>query len=168
MGAGDDSRIPLQLSQGCVVASIQVDLDEDVLLRFREDLLNLVHGSRARGVILDLSGVDVMDTEDFQALRTTIEMAQLIGAKSVLSGMRAGVVSALIDLNTDTDGIEATLDLDHAFDLLTMMQTDEDVESESEDLEESSEVIPGDSHPDVALGDADGPALETEPEFDGP
>jgi rsbT antagonist protein RsbS len=113
MDAG--ARIPLQLAQGCVVASIQIDLDERVLSAFREELLGFVQSSGARGVILDLSGVDVMDGEDFRALRDTMQMARLMGASTVLSGLQAGVVSALIDLGVDTEGVVATATLDDAF-----------------------------------------------------
>ena len=109
------TRIPLQLAQGCVVASIQIDLDERVLSSFREELLRFVQSSGARGVILDLSGVDVMDGEDFRALRDTMQMARLMGASTVLSGLQAGVVSALIDLGVDTEGVVATATLDDAF-----------------------------------------------------
>jgi rsbT antagonist protein RsbS len=140
MGTGDGSKIPLRLSHGCVVASIQVDLDEDVLVNFREDLLSFLQNSGARGVILDLSGVEIMDTEDFNALRATMHMARLMGARSILSGMQAGVVSALIDLDADTEGIEATLTLDDAFECMNSLL---DVEGE-ESAPEDSEAIPED------------------------
>jgi rsbT antagonist protein RsbS len=109
------SRIPLQLAQGCVVASIQVDLDEGILAAFRDELLDFLQASGARGVILDLSGVDVMDGEDYRAIRDTMRMALLMGARTVLSGLNAGVVAALIDLGVDTRGVEATATLDDAF-----------------------------------------------------
>jgi rsbT antagonist protein RsbS len=111
----EDSRIPLQLSQQCVVASIQVDLDDDVLLAFKRELLELLSTSGARGVILDLSGVSVMDADDFRALRDTMDMARLMGAASIVSGLQPGVVSALIDLDANTEGVEATLTLDDAY-----------------------------------------------------
>jgi rsbT antagonist protein RsbS len=114
-GTDSGARIPLQLAQGCVVASIQIDLDDRVLTTFREELLEFVRSSGARGVILDLSGVDVMDGADFRALRDTMRMARLMGASTVLSGLQAGVVSALIDLGVDTAGVVATATLDDAF-----------------------------------------------------
>ena len=68
------SNIPLQLSQNCVIASIQVDLTEEVNLQFRKELLAFVHKTEATGVILDVSGVDIMDLDDFDSLRNTISM----------------------------------------------------------------------------------------------
>ena len=109
------SRIPLQVSRDCVVASIQVDLSDEVLDQFRTDLLELIGVSGASGVILDLSGVEVMDFEDFEALRQTIAMADLMGATTVLSGLQAGVVSSLVELEAATEDIVGALDLDDAF-----------------------------------------------------
>lgn len=124
MTAGEDSRIPLQLSQQCVVASIQVDLDDDVLMAFRRELLELLKTSGARGVILDLSGVNVMDADDFRALRDTMQMARLMGAASIVSGLQPGVVSALIDLDADIEGVEATLTLDDAYEHMAALRAE--------------------------------------------
>lgn len=115
MAAGSVARIPLQVSRQCVVASIQTDLTAEVLQQFRADLLELLHDSDCSGVILDVSGVQIMDFEDFEALRRTMAMAGLMGARTVVSGLRAGVVSALVELGAETEDIVAALDLDDAF-----------------------------------------------------
>lgn len=112
------ARIPLQVSRGCVIASIQIDLTDEVLSALRKDLLNQVRDIGARGVILDVSGVEVMDMDDFDGLRKTMEMARVMGARPVLSGLRAGVVAALIDLGAMVDGVEAAINLDDAFRLV--------------------------------------------------
>ncbi len=59
-----------------------------------------------------------MDREEFGALRDTMRMALLMGATTIVSGMQPGVVSALIDLEADTDGVLATATLDDAFALM--------------------------------------------------
>ena len=122
MSSRSQSGIPLQLSQQCVVASIQVDLDDEVLHVFRQELLELLQSSGARGIILDLSGVSIIDAEDFRALRDTMDMARLMGAITVVSGLQPGVVSALIDLEADTRGVDATLTLDDAFERMAAIR----------------------------------------------
>ena len=112
------TRIPLQVSQDCVVASIQVDLTEDVLRAFRDDLLEMLHATGAGGVILDLGGVDILDPEDFEALRRSLEMATLMGAHAILAGLRPGVVAALVELDARVEGVDAALNLDLAFALM--------------------------------------------------
>jgi len=118
MRAFSVQRIPLQVTRGCVVASIQIDLDPEVLRQFRIDLLERVQKSRANGVILDVSGIDILDIDDFNGLRSTMEMAEIMGARPILSGLKPGVVSALIDLGADPEGVNAVLNLDDAFRLL--------------------------------------------------
>ena len=130
MTASGIQRIPLQYVHGCVVASIQIDLTPDVLRQFRADLLARVQASEAEGVIFDVSGIEILDLEDFDALRQTMVMAEIMGARSILSGLKPGVVSALIDLGADPEGVNAVLNLDEAFRLLDSIQ---DVPAEPED-----------------------------------
>ena len=111
-------RIPLQLSQSSIVASIQVDLSDELLRLFREDLLNLLQTSEADGIILDFSGVEIIDAEDWEAIRGTMTMANLMGARSIVAGLRPGVVSALVELEVDVEDIDAALNLDEALKLM--------------------------------------------------
>ncbi|NEO85644.1 MAG: STAS domain-containing protein [Spirulina sp. SIO3F2] len=114
-------RIPMQLAQGCIVASIQIDLTETVIAQFRQDLLTRLQETGAKGVILDLSGVEVMDLEDFEALDALLSMTAVMGAKNILTGFQPGVVSTLIDFNIEIDHLNATLDLDAAFELMQQL-----------------------------------------------
>ena len=135
----DVQRIPLQVSQGCVVASIQIDLTEEILTQFRKDLLDCLYETGAKGLILDLSGVEVMDSEDFQALNKTLSMASLMGAKAILTGFQPGVVSSLVDLNVEIDHINATLNLDAAFDLMKHLNGESADNLEEEEKENVAE-----------------------------
>jgi rsbT antagonist protein RsbS len=119
------------VSRGVVVASIQVDLDDDVLARFRQELLDCIHETDSRGVILDVSGLETLDSEELAALRRIMVMTALMGAESVLVGLRPGVVSALIEAGADVDGLRAAINLDAAFALLEPEPEDE-TEHESE------------------------------------
>jgi rsbT antagonist protein RsbS len=146
----DIPGISMQVSRDVVVASIQVDLDEDVLARFRDDLLRRIHETSSRGVILDVSGLETLDSNEFAALRRIIAMSTIMGAESVLVGLRPGVVSALIEAGADVDGLRAAINLDAAFALL---QPEPEPESEAgadadadreDDLPPESEQTPGD------------------------
>ena len=128
------SRVPLQLVRNCVVASIQVDLSEGVLSQFRTDLLAMLQQASAASVILDVSGVEVMDLVEFDALRQTVDMARLMGARTIFSGFRAGVVSALVELDAEVESIDAALNLDAAFDAL-----ETEPEAELETVDEADE-----------------------------
>lgn len=135
------ARVPLQLSRNCIVASIQVDLSDEVLARFRLDLLDRLQRSSARAIILDVSGIEIIDLAEFRALRDTMTMARLMGARTIFAGFRPGVVSALVELDAEVDEIEAAFNLDGAFALLEETaerepeiaeQVDDEVEDEEE------------------------------------
>ena len=134
MAAAQASQIPLQLSRSCVIASIQVDLTEDVITRFQKDLLEYLHATRAIGLVIDVSGVEVIDREDFEALRRTMLMAEVMGAHVALSGLRAGVVSSLIGLGADIDGVHGALNLDEAIELVNKLKLEEDASNAEEGL----------------------------------
>lgn len=114
----DHPRIPMQLTGGCLVASIQVDLTAGLLRRFQQDLLERVRTTGATGVILDVSGVEIMDLDDFDMLRRTMAMASVMGARSLLVGLRPGIVASLIELDGNVEGVAAAADLDDALQLL--------------------------------------------------
>jgi rsbT antagonist protein RsbS len=110
----DFPRIPMQVTSGCLVASIQVDLTEGLLRQFQHDLLERIKSDRVSGVVLDVSGVQIMDLDDFELLRRSMAMASIMGARPMLVGLRPGIVAALVELDGNVDGVEAAADLDDA------------------------------------------------------
>ena len=149
MVTGNTPRIPLQLSRQCIVASIQVDLGEDVLPHFRRELLDLLHTSGADGVILDVSGLDVIDHEDFEALTETMGMAELMGARAIICGLGAGVVASLVELGVETGDVQAAFNLDEAFRLMDQLRAgpsaaEEETAAGEEDKDEPPAAPPAD------------------------
>ncbi len=139
----DTPRIAMQVARDIVVASIQVDLDDAVLAQFREDLLRRLQESGCHGVILDVSGLETLDAEEFAALRRVITMTRIMGAESVLAGLRPGVVSALIECGIDTEGLTTAVDLDAAFTLLmeaapATAEEDADTDDEHDDADDEA------------------------------
>jgi rsbT antagonist protein RsbS len=121
---GDVARVPMHVSRGCLLVSLQMDLDSAILNQLREDLLGRIRAAHLDQVLLDVSGLDVLDLRDFEELRLTMSMAELMGARTVLVGMRPGIVSSLIDLGVDVDGMTAAVDMDDAFRLLEQGRRD--------------------------------------------
>ena len=113
MAANADNvhRVTFNLLQNCLVGTLQADLDSRVLGRFQEDLLARLQESRSPWLVLDCSGVEVLDLEDFNGLRRVIAMADLMGTKTIIAGLRPGVVSSLIQLDADTAGLDTALNL---------------------------------------------------------
>jgi rsbT antagonist protein RsbS len=113
--AQDVTRIPLQRARDCVVASLQVDLDESILARFQADLLEFLARGAASGVLLDMSGVDVLDADEFRGLKRIMNMVAVMGSRPILAGLKPGVVSALVSMGLSGDRLETALNLDDAF-----------------------------------------------------
>ena len=107
-------RIPLQISRDVVIASVQTDLTEDVLARFSAELLGFIHRHAAAGVVVDFSGVDIVDATEFAELRKLLDMAALLGARPMVAGLSPGIISSLIDAGADIDGIAGALHVDDA------------------------------------------------------
>ncbi len=118
-GPSEVPRVPIQVTRGCLFAAINIELQEEGWDRFQQDLLEHIHAAAVSGVVLDLSGVEVLDSHDFEAIRRAVAMAKVMGARTVLAGLRPGVVSALIGMDVDLDGLEAVATPDDAFDVLT-------------------------------------------------
>lgn len=111
-------RIPMQLTNHCLVASIQVDLNDSVLFRFKRDLLEKIRQTQTRAVLLDVSGVDIMDCVEFESIREIMHMARLMGARSMLVGIKPEIACSLIDFDVDLREMETALTLDQAFEVL--------------------------------------------------
>jgi len=94
-----------------------VDLTPEVILRFRTQLLDFTHSTGAQAVILDVSGVKIMDVDDFNALKEIMSMVKILGAIPIISGLNPGVVASIIELGADVNDIDAALNLDEAFKL---------------------------------------------------
>ena len=142
-------KVAMQVSRGVVVASIQTDLDDDVMVQFQDDLLTRIRESGARAAILEVSGLETLDAHEFAALRRVVSMTRIMGADSILVGLRPGVVSALIEADVDVDGLRTAVDLDSAFEQLEP-ESDPESEVEAQTLEESL-GISSESSPDDDL-----------------
>lgn len=112
------ATVPLQLVRGQLVASVQVDLNDDILRAFQQDLLETLQRTRAHAVILDLSGIDILDSLDFRSVLRTLMMARLMSAVPVIVGLRAGVAASLAELGVSAEEIASCLTLEQAFEML--------------------------------------------------
>src|SRR3954468_18862589 len=110
------------LSQGeYVIASIQSDLSDTEVLELRDDLAELVGHLRARGLIVDVAALDVIDSFVARALRSIAETARLRGAQTVVVGIRPDVAIAMVQFNLDLAALRTALDLDEGLAVLNAL-----------------------------------------------
>lgn len=111
-------RIPILKLKGYLLVSIQWELDDDTAVQFQEDLLNKIHETNARGVVIDLSSIDVIDSFFAKVLGDVVEMSGLMGAKVVLTGIQPAVAITLIDLGIRMRHVQTGLDLEQGLEKL--------------------------------------------------
>jgi len=101
------------LRQGAyLIASIHTALDDSQLLRFQQDLVERIGRDRARGVVIDVAALDVLDSFASRTLRDIGEMARLRGATTVIVGIQPDVAFAMVRLGMDTGTVSTALDLE--------------------------------------------------------
>ena len=95
-----------------LIASIHTALDDSQLVRFQQDLVERIGSDRARGVVIDVAALDVLDSFASRTLRDIGEMARLRGAATVIVGIQPDVAFAMVELGMDTGRVVTALDLE--------------------------------------------------------
>src|SRR5215207_8983773 len=95
-----------------LIASIQSDLTDREVLQLRDELAQRVGASRARGIIVDVTAMDVIDSFVARSLRAIATTGSLRGARTVIVGIQPDVAIALAHFNLDLAPLHAALDLD--------------------------------------------------------
>ena len=106
--ANDDStpRVAIQVVQGCIVVPIQIDLYEATLVQLRTDVLNAIRRTGLLKIVMDLTGVALLDRFAFDHLVETRRTLALMGGTTVFAGIQAAVAACLVDLGVNLAGVE--------------------------------------------------------------
>jgi rsbT antagonist protein RsbS len=102
------SDLSIHISEGCLVVPIQGEIDDERMLKIQSRILKGVEDNKVKGVIIDVSGVRIIEPYHAQIIDNTAKMIGLLGAKTVLSGIRPGVAISLTDSNFDFKEIYET------------------------------------------------------------
>ena len=111
-------RVPILKQGDLLIACIQDALTDADLVAFREELVHRVGEVRARGVIVDVSALDMVDSFAARTLRTISQAVRLRGAKSVVVGIQPDVAFAMAQLGLVLEEVETALDLDEGLEIL--------------------------------------------------
>jgi rsbT antagonist protein RsbS len=104
--------VPILKQGDCLIASIQSALTDADLLDLRDELSERVGRHRSKGVIIDVTVLDVLDSFASRTLRTIAEMMRLRGAETVIVGIQPEVAFAMVQLGLSLDGVTTVLDLE--------------------------------------------------------
>ena len=101
-----------------LVASIQSDLSDSEVVALRQELAELVGRHRARGIVIDVAALDVIDSFVARALRAIVLTAKLRGADTVIVGIQPDVAISMVQFRLNLEPLRVALDLDAAVALL--------------------------------------------------
>ena len=112
--------VPILKQGGYLIATIQSAMTDSEAVRLRDDLMRQIGVYRSRGIIVDITSLDVMDSFAARSLRTIAHMALLRGADTVVVGMQPEVAFAMVQLGLGFDDVHTALDLEEGLAFLDL------------------------------------------------
>jgi rsbT antagonist protein RsbS len=110
--------VPILKQGDYLIAMIQAALSDAELVELRQKLVQRTGQYRSRGVIVDVTALDVMDSFAARTLRDLAHMARLRGAETVIVGIQPEVAFAMAQLGLTLEGVATALDLEEGLDFL--------------------------------------------------
>jgi rsbT antagonist protein RsbS len=110
--------VPILKQGDTLIASIVAALSDDDLVQFRDDLAQKIGAVRARGVVIDVTALDVLDSFATRTLRGIAYTAKLRGAETVIVGIQPDVAYTLVQLGLTFQGVATALDLEEGLAVL--------------------------------------------------
>lgn len=111
-------RIPILGMGRYLLVTIQVDMHDQLALTLQDDLTRRIVSDRARGVLIDISSLDVVDSFIGRMISNTAAMSRVLDAQTVVVGMQPAVAITLVELGLDLKGVRTALNVEKGMALL--------------------------------------------------
>ncbi|MEV4093116.1 STAS domain-containing protein [Streptosporangium saharense] len=115
-------RVPVLKLGDILIVSIQIDLQDQSVLALQEDLADKVVATGARGVIIDITAVEIVDSFIGRMLATIAAISRMLDAETVVVGMRPAVAITLVELGLSLGGVRTALNLEKGVALLKHLE----------------------------------------------
>ncbi|ACZ85250.1 STAS domain-containing protein [Streptosporangium roseum] len=115
-------RVPVLKLGDILIVSIQIDLQDQSVLALQEDLADQVVATGARGVIIDITAVEIVDSFIGRMLATIAAISRMLDAETVVVGMRPAVAITLVELGLSLGGVRTALNLEKGVALLNHLE----------------------------------------------
>ena len=112
--------VPILKQGPFLIATIQAALTDTDVLQLQDDVMAQVTRHRSRGIIVDVTALDVMDSFAVRTLRDIAHMARLRGAETVIVGIQPEVAFAMVQLGLTLKGVSTALDLEEGLAFLNV------------------------------------------------
>jgi rsbT antagonist protein RsbS len=111
-------RIPILRMGECLLVTIQVDMHDQLALTLQDDLTAAIQRTGARGVLMDISALEMVDSFIGRMLGDIASMSRVLDAETVVVGMRPAVAITLVELGLSLPGVRTALDIERGMALL--------------------------------------------------
>jgi len=119
-------RIPILQMGKLLLITVQIDMHDHTALVLQDDLLAKIAQTGARGVLIDISALDMVDSYIGRMIANISVMSGLLNARTVLVGMRPSVAITLVELGLSLPGVKTALNVQRGMELLAGAEKDED------------------------------------------
>jgi len=111
-------RIPILKMNEFLLVSIQVDMHDRLAMTLQDDLTERIVRDRARGVLIDISSLEIVDSFIGRMIGNIAAMSRVLDAETVVVGMRPAVAITLVELGLSLPGVRTSLNVDKGMQLL--------------------------------------------------
>lgn len=111
-------RIPILRMGDLLLITIQVEMHDELAMNLQDDLTNKITDTSARGVLIDISALDVVDSFMGRMLANIAAISRILDASTVIVGMRPAVAITLVELGMPLKGIQTALNVEKGMELL--------------------------------------------------
>ena len=110
--------IPILRIDQTLLVSIQAELRDATVRALQEDVLQAIERTAARALVIDLTGLEIVDSYVARMLADTSRMAKLMGTETILAGMRPEVAGVLVRMGYRLQGLRTALNIDEALEMI--------------------------------------------------
>ena len=111
-------RIPILRMGDTLLVTIQVDMHDQLAVRLLDDLTTMVTRTRAHGVLIDISALDMVDSFIGRMIGDVAATSRILDAQTVVVGMQPAVAITLVELGMSLPGVRTALDVEKGMELL--------------------------------------------------
>jgi rsbT antagonist protein RsbS len=129
-------RIPILRMGQFLLVTIQIDLYDRLATNLESDLVQMVNKTGARGVLIDISALSIVDSFMGRILGNIGSMSKIMDAETVVVGMQPAVAITLIELGLELKGVHTALNVEKGMELLKVkIGTDDEIEEDEDRVE---------------------------------
>ena len=118
-------RIPILKMGEYLLVTVQVDMHYQLAMQLQDDLTARIVAARARGVLIDISSLEVVDSFIGRMISNIAAMARVLDAETVVVGIQPAVAITLVELGLSLDGIRTALNVERGMELLALSRAAE-------------------------------------------